>query len=87
MQAYFDVRVAEKGGRLSLSEADLYRFYCHAVLQHLPDVAFGEAVEALNGMYEFYQDMVPVLPAPPPQSVKARITGSYTAPVYPILEE
>src|SRR5437870_355782 len=46
MQAYFDVRVAEKGGVLTLSEADMYRLYCHAMLQHLPDSAFREAVDA-----------------------------------------
>ncbi len=87
MQAFFDVCIPGESGILSLSEMDAYRLLCHALVQHLPDMAFGEAVEALTGMYEFYRNS-PTLPAPPsPRSVKARVTGSYTVPIYPILEE
>lgn len=87
-QAFFDVKVSEKDGVLSLSEADMCRLYCHAVLQQLPDRAFEEAVEVLNGMHEFYKNTPPLLPQPSPtKSLRAKITGHYTAPVYPIPEE
>ena len=87
MEAFLDVCVPSESGSFVLSKAEAYRLFCHALVQQLPDAAFDEAVEALSGMYEFYQDS-PMLPAPlSPQSLKARITGSYTAPVYPITEE
>lgn len=57
------------------------------MLQYLPDEAFGEVVDSLNGMYEFY-DSPSELPLIPELSVvKARVTGSYSAPVYPVTEE
>ncbi len=87
MQAFFDVCVPVEGGILSLSEAETCRLLCHTFVQHLPDLAFGEAVEALIGIYEFYRAS-PALPAPPtPRSIKSRVTGSYAAPVFPVLEE
>jgi hypothetical protein len=88
MQAYFDVCIPGKAGELALSEVEAYRLLCHALVQQLPDAAYGEAIEALTGMYEFYQQ-VPTLPEPRRLSepVKAKLTGSYTAPVYPVTEE
>jgi hypothetical protein len=87
MQAFFDVCVPDESGTFSLSETDVYRLLCHVLVQRLPPAAFGEAVAALTGMYEFYRDSPALLSPPPPRSVKARVTGSYTAPVYPIMEE
>lgn len=87
MQAFFDVCLPGESGEFSFTETEVARLLCHALVQHLPDVAFGEALETLTGMYEFYRE-VPALPAPPLlRSVKAKITGSYTAPVFPIMEE
>jgi hypothetical protein len=88
MQAYFDVCIPENAGELGLSEVEAYRLLCHALVQQLPDAAYTEAVEALTGMYEFYQ-RVPFLPEPRPlaEPVRARFTGNYTAPVYPVTEE
>ena len=88
MQAFVGVCVPEEGEGLQLSEAQMSRLFCHFLVQQLPDRAFVEAVESLTGMYDFYRDSPPALPSPTPnQSVKVRITGSYTAPVYPITEE
>src|SRR5438128_10713080 len=64
MLAFFDVCIPGERGIFSLSETDAYRLLCHALVHHLPDMAFGEAVEALTGMYEFYRNS-PTLPAPP----------------------
>jgi hypothetical protein len=87
MQAFFDMFIPGESGILSLSETDTYRLLCHALVQHLPDIAFGEAFEALTGMYDFYRKS-PMLPSPPsPLSTKARVTGSYAAPIFPVLEE
>ena len=88
MQAIFDICVHGEGETVTLSKTDWYRLYCHAMVQQLPDSAFEEVVEALNRMYEFYHESPALLiPPPPPQSVRARITGSYTAPVYPFMED
>src|SRR5437763_15994995 len=62
-QAFFDVCIPGESRIFSLSETNAYRLLCHALVQHLPDTAFGEAVEALSGMYEFYRT-TPMLPAP-----------------------
>lgn len=87
MQAFFDVCIPIEDGAASLSEGETCRLLCHTLVQNLPDIAFAEAVEALARMYEFYGSS-PALPAPhSPQSVKATITGNYTAPVYPVSED
>jgi hypothetical protein len=87
MQAFLDMRIPGEGGVVSLAEADACRLLCHALVQQLPDEAFGEAVEALTGMYDFYR-RAPTLPAPPCHpTMKARFSGSYTAPIFPVLEE
>ena len=86
-RAFFDICIPGEDGVLSLSETDAYRLLCHALVQHLPELAFPEAVEALTGMYGFYRKSE-TLPAPPSRrSMKTRITGNYTAPVFPVLEE
>jgi hypothetical protein len=89
MQAFVGVCVPEEADGLQLSEAQMSRLFCHFLLQQLPDLAFEEAVDSLTGMYEFYRESLTALPAltPPNQSVKARITGTHTAPVYPVTEE
>lgn len=87
MQAFFDMCVPGENGTFSLSQAETYRLLCHSLVQHLPETAFGEAVEALTGMYDFYRYST-AIPAPAlPHSVKARVTANYTAPVFPVLEE
>jgi hypothetical protein len=87
MQAFLDVCVTGETEAISLTEAETYRLLCHVLVQHLPEPAYLEAVEALNGMCAFYRGLpgYPALPAP--QSVKAKITGSFTAPVYPVSDE
>ena len=89
MEAFVGVCVPEDSEGFQLSEAQSSRLLCHFLVQQLPDLAFEEAVESLTGMYEFYRESPVALLSPPPpiQSVKARITGSYTAPVYPVTEE
>ncbi len=88
MHAYFDVFVPSDSEVFSLSETDAYRLFCHIVVQRLPDRAFAEAVESLTQMFEFYRESPRVLPAQAaPASVKAKVSGSYTAPVYPITED
>ena len=87
MEAFFDVCIPSESEGMSLSPAATYRLLCHVLVQHLPDVAFAEAIESLKGMYEFYGDSPALLAPPPLLSVKAMVTGSYTAPVYPITEE
>lgn len=85
--AYFDVCLRGDRSGLTLSEVEAYRLLCHAIVQSLPDAAFKEAVESLSGMYEFYQP-VPALPATQAmRSVKAKVTGSYAAPVFSVGEE
>ena len=87
IQAFLDVCVPSDNGTLSLSEADACRLLCHALVQHLPAAAFGEAVEVLTGMYEFYRTL-PALPALPSyRPFKAKVTGAYTVPTFPVLEE
>jgi hypothetical protein len=87
IQAYLDVCVPSANETFSLSETDVYRLMCHALVHRLPQAAFGEAVESLSRMYDFYQDL-PILPTScPPDSMKARITGSCTAPIFPVLED
>lgn len=86
-RGFFDICVPSEGEVLTLSEADAYRLLCHTLIQRLPDIAFKEAVDALTGMCEFYRH-TPSLPAPVSgRSTKARITGSYTAPVFPVTED
>lgn len=87
MQAFFDVCVPSEGGESSLSEIETSRLICHAFVQHLPKAAFREAVEALAGMLEFYRDSPAILAESFPSSVKARLTGSYSAPVFSVSEE
>lgn len=72
----------------TLSETDAYRLFCHIVVQLLPAGAFSEAVESLTQMFEFYREPPLALPAQAaPASVQAKVSGSYTAPVYPITED
>ena len=80
MEAFLDVCIPSEREGMSLSPAATYRLLCHVLIQHLPDVAFGEALEALKGMYEFYGNSPALLAPPLPLSVKATVTGSYTAP-------
>ncbi len=87
MEAFFDVCIPNESEGISLSPAATYRLLCHVLIQHLPEVAFAEAIESLKGMYEFYGDSPALLASPPPLSVKATVTGSYIAPVYPITAE
>jgi hypothetical protein len=87
MEAFFDVCIPSESEGMSLSPAATYRLLCHVLVQHLPDVAFAEAIESLKGMHEFYRDPPALLAPPPSVSVKARVTGSFTAPVYPITAE
>lgn len=61
---------------------------CHALVQQLPETAFGEAVESLAGIREFYRDSPALLKAVhAPMSIKAKVTGSFTAPILPVLED
>jgi hypothetical protein len=88
MHAYLDVCVPSDSESFSLTETEAYRLFCHIVVQRLPARAFREAVESLGQMFEYYRDIPRTLPAPAdPPSVKARITGSHTAPVYPVTED
>jgi hypothetical protein len=86
--AFFDVCMPVGGDDFSLSETDTYRLLCHAMVQGLPEAAFGEAIESLVGMYDFYRDSnaIPALPVPL-NAARAKITGSYVSPVFPVLEE
>jgi hypothetical protein len=86
MEAFIDVCVPP-GSKIALTTAETYRLFCHILIQNLPATAFEEAVESLSGMYEYYLESPTSLPAPPVESMKARITGSYLATVYPIIEE
>jgi hypothetical protein len=86
MHAYLDICVPSDSS--SLTETEVYRLCCHIMVQRLPASAFGEAVESLSQMFEFYRESPRALPAPAVSpSVKARITGSHTAPAYPITED
>ena len=87
MHAFLDVCLPGQSAAFTLSETDMYRLLCHAIVQQLPDVAFQEAVESLTGMYSFYQNSPALLDSPPTPYVKAKITGSYVAPVYPVMED
>lgn len=86
--AFVGVCIPEVSSALELNNAQTSRLLCHFLVQHLPDLAFEEAIESLAGMYEFYRESPPELPAPLQNpSVKARVMETYTAPVYPISEE
>ncbi len=87
-RAYFDMCVPSDSEVFTLSETDAYRLFCHIVVQLLPAGAFSEAVESLTQMFEFYREPPLALPAQAaPASVQAKVSGSYTAPVYPITED
>jgi hypothetical protein len=74
--------------RDTLSETECGRWLCHSLLQQLPESEMREAVETLTQMYEFHQDSrVPAAPPASAGSIKARITRSYTAPVFPVPDE
>jgi hypothetical protein len=88
MHAYLDLCVSSDREEFSLSETEAYRLYCQIMVQHLPASAFAEAVESLSQIFEFYLKCPGALPAPATfPSVKVTITGSHTAPVYPITED
>lgn len=88
MQAYVDVCVPSESEVHLLSDTEAYRLFCHIIVQRLPACAFEEAVESLCQMFEFYRDSPRALPASSAlPSVKAKITGRHTVPVYPITEE
>lgn len=89
MQAFVGVCAPEDpDGSIQLSEAQTARLLCHFMVQRLPDAAFDETVETLAGMYDYYRESRPALPAPEStQSFSAVISGGYTEPVYPVSEE
>jgi hypothetical protein len=87
MEAFFDVCVPSEGQEGQLSQDAAYRLLCHVLVQHLPEAAFGEAFEALNGMYEFYQERPKRLTSLSISPVQASLTGTITAPVYPVSED
>src|SRR5205807_1889515 len=75
-------------GGPDLPEPLILRLFCHALLGRLPNEALSEAVESLVGMYDHYRlPYTPPQPLLPPRSVKARVTGSYVRPVFPVTEE
>lgn len=71
-----------------LSKSAQYRLLCHALVHRLPEPALEEAAESLNELHEFYlnRPALPAMPAPA-EFTKATITGRYTAPLFPVLEE
>ena len=86
--AFLDLYIHEPPEGVTLSETDADRLLCHLLLQRMPDEGLKEAIESLSGMCEFYR--LPAgspKPLPAPKSVRARITGSYVAPVFPATEE
>ncbi len=88
MHVFLGLCVPEYGEEFHMTNYETSRMVCHLVIQNLPDSAMGDAVESLKGMYEFYRDpplAIPVTARNPP--VKATVSRSYTAPVYPITEE
>lgn len=69
-----------------ISEVDLNRLLCHALIQHLPDERLSEAFEDLSDMYTFSLTTSKPLPLPT-RTVKARVGKSVVRPVYPISDE
>lgn len=66
------------------------RTLCRSLLDRMPESGLDEAVESLARIVEFWRENDAHVPSPrpdPPRSVRARITGTYTAPVYPIPED
>ncbi len=63
------------------------RLLCHTLVQRLPDGAFSEAVEVLADMFEFYRGQAALPLQHISNPIKATVAGSYTAPVFPVLEE
>lgn len=66
------------------SEVAEQRQACLSLIEKLPIEALPELHESLVGMCDFYSSLASPQPAEPGVSIKARITGSYTEPVYPI---
>lgn len=71
-----------------LSDSQLRRLLCHALLQRLPDEGLAEAMQSLADMNEFYRLPRFVPPQPLPQkSIPVRIGETILAPVYPVTED
>jgi hypothetical protein len=87
-QLYVGFHLIGTSGNLDLSEIDLSRLFCHALIQGMPDEGLREAVESLSGMYEYYNTPVePPKPPAVPERIPVRITGSYVRPVHPVPED
>lgn len=50
--------------------ADFRRFFCHTLINAVPDAGLEEAVESLSDILVFHTDVPPQLPAPPPREKK-----------------
>lgn len=81
--------VSGSTGDPDLSEADLKRLWCHALIQQIPEGRIEEAVEELAYVYaDALTPPPPPKPLPQPvRTVKARFGRSVVRPVYPISDE
>jgi len=76
-------------GDRELSEADMKRLVCYALVHRLPTTGLDEAFESLSEMYEFYSRPVPP-PKPlaePVKKIPAKLGKTYIRPVFPIPDE
>lgn len=87
-QAFVDLCLPA-GDDVTLSEADVYRLYCHLLLQHIPTEGLKETAESLDEMCNFYS--APNTPqkglAPSTLAVPARAGQVFVRPVFPITDE
>lgn len=61
----------------------------HAVLDEIPDEGLEETIESMEGMRDFYTAPAPeVLRIETPKKiVQGHVTGRFTRPVFPVIEE
>jgi hypothetical protein len=71
-----------------LSESDMQRLVCHAMIQCLDDRGLREAVDSLSDMVRFYQNPPPpYLVVPEGPSVPVKMGPPEVRPVFPVTEE
>lgn len=89
LQVFIDFCLPEGNDAGALSEAEMYRLYCHVLLQQIPAEGLKETAESLDEMRDFYA-AAPVNQnaiAPESKTVEARLGQVFVRPVFPITDE